>query len=112
MTDSPAPDKLPGVSREEAITRLTGIFLEALKGPELGVKSLLLVVSTEDTPTGRGIIHISGPSPMVLSMIAGLIHTLQPQDFDNLLTEMQIGEYFHPQRAMAAAIDVPQGKPN
>ena len=111
MEEKPSPDVAPEMlSREQGIAAISETYIQALKA--LGVTSLVIGVPLSEDPKGQGLMNCFGKSSIVLNLLAGLIHTLQPQDFENLLEEMKIGVYFRELRISASMLRLPEGKPN
>ena len=114
MTDQnpvpPAEEVAKDMTREEAIALVTLAWLEAIQ--ELGVSSYVMGIPMNESATGHGALHVAGKAPLILNLMAGLIHQLLPQDFENLRVEMNEGAYFQAHRAIAKLPPMPEGKPN
>lgn len=108
-TAIPTVDPTKDLSRAEALGQVTLVYLDALRG--LGVSTFILGIPVDESPTGHGIIQCAGAGALILNLLAGLIHHLLPQDFQNLLAEMQVGAYFQ-QHRISAAMPLREGKPN
>jgi len=86
------------------------VWLEAIQS--LGVSTYVMGIPMDENPAGHGALHLAGKGALILNILAGLVHQLLPQDFENLRVEMNVGAYFQMHRAAAAAPPMPEGKPN
>lgn len=83
-------------------------FIEALKS--LGVNTMILGVSLDDSPGGEGIYTPIGDATIVLNLVGAIMKTLRPEDFHNMLLAMQSSPYFAESRG--EMIQPPTGRPN
>lgn len=97
------PESKPPQPPEKERIRIENIalailtFLDALS--LLEVKDAVIGLAPSRNPEGAGYMKCSGDATMVLNLLAGLIHTLRPEDFKNLLVVMEHGDYFADHRA-------------
>lgn len=94
----------PEEAREKGIALMLEYFVQGLK--MVGVESLAVGISTDDSPKGAGFVKMLGNATAVLNLVACLVQRMPPEDFRRLCESMVSGPIFAEQRAALA----PQSK--